>query len=61
MRPIFREKDYIPTGMNAGFIWDDLSDSGGYAHLISAAAQWLLCLQGRNDWEMHNVPKRRVS
>jgi hypothetical protein len=53
---IFREKGYVPTGISAGFIWDDLSDSGGYAHLVSACAQWLLCLEGKSDWEMHHVP-----
>lgn len=52
---VFDAKGYIPTGMGAGncgagFAWDELSDSGGYAHLISAAAQWLLYLQGRSDW-----------
>lgn len=44
---IFDAKGYIPTGLGAGncgagFPWDELSDSGGYAHLISAAAQWIL-------------------
>lgn len=53
---VFREKGYIPTGVGAGFIWDELSDSGGYAHLISAAAQWLFCLEGKKDWEVHRVP-----
>lgn len=58
---IFREKGYIPTGigaggMGAGYSWEDYSDSGGYAHLISAAAQWLIYLDGRRDWEVHHVP-----
>jgi len=30
--------------------------NGGYAHLISACAQWLLALEGKSDWEMHQVP-----
>lgn len=55
-RAVFREKGHIPTGVGAGFIWDDCSDSGGYAHLISAASQWLFCLEGKNDWEVHRVP-----
>jgi lysophospholipase L1-like esterase len=53
---IFREKGYIPTGMGAGFVWDDFSDNGGYAHLIAAGTQWLLCLEGKRDWQMHRVP-----
>jgi hypothetical protein len=53
---IFQEKGYIPTGLGAGAQWDNFSDTGGYAHLISAAAQWLLCLDGKKDWEMHHVP-----
>jgi hypothetical protein len=53
---IFQELGYIPTGMNAGFIWDGLSDSGGYAHLISAGSQWLLYLDGQSDWKVHELP-----
>lgn len=53
---IFCEKGYIPTGLGAGF-WDDFSDTGGYAHLISAAAQWRFYLAGKRDWETHQVPK----
>ena len=34
-----------------GFPWDEFSDNGGYAHLISAAAQWLTYLDGKRDWE----------
>jgi lysophospholipase L1-like esterase len=52
---IFREYGYIPTGIDAGATWQNFSDSGGYAHLISAASQWLLCLEGKRDWEVHNV------
>jgi hypothetical protein len=55
-REIFRGRGYIPTGIGAGE-WDQFSDSGGYAHLISAASQWLLCLDGRKDWETHRVPE----
>jgi len=48
---IFDSKGYVPTGLGAGscgagFAWDELSDTGGYAHLISAASQWLLYLEG---------------
>jgi len=58
---IFKEKGYIPTGLGAGDVlagvpWERLSDSGGYAHLISAAAQWLLYLEGKKDWEVHGIP-----
>ena len=54
---IFKEKGYIPTGIGAGQDWDFYSDTGGYAHLIKAAAQWLLCLEGKRDWEMHHIPQ----
>ena len=58
---IFKEKGYIPTGLGAGgmgggYSWEDMSDSGGYAHLISACAQWLLYLDGQRDWEVHRLP-----
>jgi hypothetical protein len=53
---IFREKGYIPTGIGAGSDWDRFSDTGGYAHLIAAGAQWLLVLEGKKDWETHHVP-----
>ena len=52
---IFRQYGYVPTGIGAGD-WDRYSDSGGYAHLISAAAEWLLYLDGKADWAVHNVP-----
>lgn len=45
---VFDEKGYIPTSLGAGD-WDRYSDSGGYAHLIAAGAQWLLVLEGRSD------------
>ena len=54
-RAIFKEKRYIPTGLGAGD-WDRFSDSGGYAHLIAAGAQWLHVLEGKRDWETHRVP-----
>jgi hypothetical protein len=54
---IFDQYGYVPTGLGTGRFWDGFSDSGGYAHLISAAAQWLLCLEGKTDWDMHNVPQ----
>jgi hypothetical protein len=58
---VFDELGYVPTGLGAGTAlpgipWEALSDSGGYAHLISAAAQWILLLQGKRDWELHRVP-----
>jgi len=53
---IFNEKGYIPTGMGTAYDWDKFSDTGGYAHLISAAAQWLLYLEGKRDWEIHKIP-----
>ncbi len=55
---IFNKFGRIPTGIGNGDCgigtpWDLLSDSGGYAHLLSAAAQWLLCLEGKRDWKPH--------
>lgn len=54
---VFDEKGYIPTSLGSTYDWDKYSDSGGYAHLISAAAQWLLVLEGKSDWRMHNIPQ----
>lgn len=58
---VFDEYGYIPTGIGCnnpvpGMAWDELSDTGGYAHLISAAAQWLIYLEfvirnAKRDWE----------
>jgi hypothetical protein len=45
---VFDETGYIPTAIGAGD-WDRYSDSGGYAHLIAAGAQWLLVLEGTSD------------
>jgi len=53
---IFREKGFIPTGIDAGGPWGPFSDTGGYAHLLGAAAQWLYVLEGKRDWETHGVP-----
>ncbi|MBM4036184.1 MAG: hypothetical protein FJ291_30995 [Planctomycetes bacterium] len=53
---VFNEKGYIPTSIGSTYDWDKYSDTGGYAHLISAAAQWLLVMEGKSDWEVHNVP-----
>ncbi len=47
---IFRQKGYIPTGLGEPR-WERFSDTGGYAHLISAAAQYILCLEKKKDWE----------
>jgi hypothetical protein len=46
---------YIPTHIGRNAFWDGLSDSGGYAHLLSAGAEWLLYLDGKNDWEVHRA------
>ena len=61
---IFKEKGYIPTGLGAGsmgggYTWEDMSDAGGYAHLLKAGAQWLLYLDGKRDWETHRLPTIR--
>lgn len=55
-RAVFDDKGCIPTGMGTGRHWDTFSDTGGYAHLISAAAQWLLILEGKFDWQVHGFP-----
>jgi hypothetical protein len=49
---IFDAYGYIPTSLHRGAPWDYLSDSGGYAHLISAASQALLLSENKNDWEL---------
>ncbi|MBI3854505.1 MAG: hypothetical protein HY293_02310 [Planctomycetes bacterium] len=54
-RAILDEKGYIPTGDGAG--WSQFSDAGGCAHLLSAASQWLLYLEGKRDWEVHKFPR----
>jgi hypothetical protein len=59
---IFDKYGYIPTGIGChsilpGVVWDRFSDSGGYAHLLSAAAQWLMYLEKRSDWEHLRMPK----
>jgi hypothetical protein len=53
---ILDAKGYIPTGMGAGGDWDKFSDSGGYAHLISAASQYRIWKAGKRDWDLHAVP-----
>ena len=53
---IFDHKGFIPTGIGTHRHWDGYSDSGGYAHLISAAAQRLLLLADKRDWKVHNIP-----
>ena len=37
---------------------DNFSDTGGYAHLISATAQYILLLDGKKDWETLKMPTR---
>jgi len=60
---LFRQFGYIPNayGANvnrfAGVRHDKISENGGYAHLITAAAQYLLYLEGKNDWENAKYPR----
>lgn len=54
---IFEQKGYLPTGMEAGADWDHFSDSGAYAHLIHAGAQYLHLLSGKADWETLRLPE----
>jgi hypothetical protein len=61
---VFDEFGYIPTSIGNGLLApgvpsDELSDTGGYAHLISAGAQWIFHLEGKRDWEEANVPAVR--
>ena len=42
--------------MLPGVVWDKFSDTGGYAHLISAAAQWLMYLEKKSDWDSQALP-----
>ena len=35
---------------------DKISETGGYAHLITAAAQYLFCLEGKSDWQEERIP-----
>ena len=53
---VFKEKGYLPTGLDAGGDWDHYSDSGAYAHLICACAQHLHLLHGKQDWETLRLP-----
>jgi len=57
-RQVFREKGFIPVAIGKANIWtlggtrvNQISDSGGYAHLLKAAAQYLLYQQGKCDWD----------
>lgn len=59
---VFEEYGYVPTGIGCQTVladtkWDAFPDAGGYAHLISAAAQWILHSQGKRDWEVHDIPR----
>jgi hypothetical protein len=59
---VFDRYGYIPTGIGChstlpGVTWDKFSDSGGYAHLLSAAAQWLMYLEKKNDWNEWHTPR----
>ena len=52
---IFNEYGYIPSGIGCqsavpGVPFDRFSDTGGYAHLIAAGAQWIRYLEGKRDW-----------
>jgi hypothetical protein len=53
---IFRDRGFIPTGINANPVGtvksENLSDTGGYAHLIAAGAQYLLYLDHERDWRL---------
>lgn len=57
---IFNHYGYIPTALGGGTVipgssWDEFSDTGGYAHLISSCAQWIFYLEGKKDWEQQQL------
>jgi hypothetical protein len=59
---VLDEYGYIPTGIGCqsvtpGVVRDEFSDTGGYAHLISAASMWILYLEGRQDWKLWLPPQ----
>jgi hypothetical protein len=56
---IFNERGYIPSGMGTGREMDYFSDTVAYAHLIHAAAQYLLYLDKKSDWSMHHISTLR--
>lgn len=62
-RDVVNDSGFVPLslGQNLGHYngatWDTISESGGYAHLISAASQYLLYLDGKTDWQVQDVPK----
>jgi len=54
---IFAEHGHIPTGLGCqsvmpGVAFDEFSDTGGYAHLITAASMWVMFLEDKRDWEL---------
>jgi hypothetical protein len=51
---VFNRKGYIPSGLGEAR-WERFSDSGGYAHLISATAQYIFCLEKKKDWEQQGI------
>lgn len=53
---VFRHKGYLPCSINRRPMNDNWSDSGAYAHVISAAAQWVLCREDKRDWEVQRMP-----
>jgi hypothetical protein len=54
---IFDETGFVPSGIGTRNHFDRFSDTGGYAHLISAAAQYVIHLEGKRDWERQDFPK----
>ncbi len=65
-RAVFRELGYLPIAHGKTNIWtfrgtrvNKISESGGYAHLIKAAAQYLLYQQGKRDWAAKEAGVRR--
>jgi hypothetical protein len=52
---VWQEKGCIPSGWHTATTsagsWE-LSDAGGYAHLIQALALWLIYEDGRREWEI---------
>ncbi len=52
---VWKERGIIPSGWHTPSVpaagWE-LSDAGGYAHLIHAMALWLIYQDGHREWEI---------
>jgi hypothetical protein len=59
-RDVFRKYGYLPNGFGRrleSHEAEKISETGGYAHAITAAAQYLILLDGKRDWELEEIPR----